>query len=138
MCRRSLSVSDGLGRDRVASVITWANADPARLVRRPLIAWSLGCTNQMESLFSRLRRAEKGVHHRIAGPYLLAYAGENAWREDFRSSDSASKADMIVGMAMTAGVSPVWKGYWQRRKGDPMRFDIWAHVRDDSLSGLMH
>ena len=28
------------------------------------------CTNQAESFFSRLRRAEIGTHHHIAGPYL--------------------------------------------------------------------
>lgn len=30
------------------------------------------CTNQAESFFSRLRRAEIGTHHHIAGPYLAA------------------------------------------------------------------
>src|SRR4051794_2158073 len=29
------------------------------------------CTNAAESFFSRLRRAQYGIHHRIAGPYLL-------------------------------------------------------------------
>lgn len=29
------------------------------------------CTNQVESFFSRLRRAEIGIHHKIAGPYLV-------------------------------------------------------------------
>ena len=42
------------------------------------------CTNQAESFFSRLRRAEIGTHHHIAGPYLAAYAAEMAWREDNR------------------------------------------------------
>lgn len=40
------------------------------------------CTNQAESFFSRLRRAEIGTHHHIAGKYLDAYAAEMAWRED--------------------------------------------------------
>ena len=38
------------------------------------------CTNQAESFFSRLRRAEIGIHHKIAGPYLAAYAAEMDWR----------------------------------------------------------
>ena len=38
------------------------------------------CTNQAESYFSRLRRAELGQHHHISGKYLLAYAVEMAWR----------------------------------------------------------
>jgi hypothetical protein len=42
------------------------------------IAYSDGeaCTNQAESFFSRMRRAEIGMHHHIAGPYLNAYANE--------------------------------------------------------------
>ena len=40
------------------------------------------CTNQAESYFSRLRRAEWGQHHHISGKYLGAYAREMAWRED--------------------------------------------------------
>lgn len=43
-----------------------------------------GCTNQAESFFSRLHRAEIGVHHHVAGPYLAAYAAEIDWREDSR------------------------------------------------------
>jgi hypothetical protein len=39
------------------------------------------CTNQAELFFSRLRRAEIGVHHHIAGAYLLRYAQESSWRE---------------------------------------------------------
>jgi len=34
------------------------------------------CTNGAESYFSRLRRAELGHHHHIAGPYLIRYAQE--------------------------------------------------------------
>ena len=40
--------------------------------------------NQAESFFSRLRRAEYGIHHRITGRYLYQYANEIAWREDRR------------------------------------------------------
>jgi hypothetical protein len=42
------------------------------------------CTNGAESYFSRLRRGELGHHHHIAGPYLVRYAQEAAWREDLR------------------------------------------------------
>ena len=50
------------------------------------LAYSDGeaCTNQAESFFSRIRRAEIGIHHQIAGPYLNSYANEMAWREDNR------------------------------------------------------
>jgi hypothetical protein len=44
------------------------------------------CTNWAEEFFSRMRRAEQGHHHHIAGPYLLRYAQEASWREDHRPS----------------------------------------------------
>lgn len=43
------------------------------------------CTNWAEEYFSRLRRAEVGIHHHIAGAYLLRYAQESSWREDMRA-----------------------------------------------------
>ena len=52
-----------------------------------------GCTNQAESFFSRLRRAEIGTHHHIAGPYLASYAAEMDWREDRRRVAMASSTD---------------------------------------------
>jgi hypothetical protein len=42
------------------------------------------CTNWAEEYFSRLRRAEVGIHHHIAGAYLLRYAQESSWRKDNR------------------------------------------------------
>ena len=72
------------------------------------------CTNMAESYFSRLRRAEIGTHHSIAGAYLGAYASEMAWREDNRRVDNGTQFTMIVGAAMASAVSRQWKGYWQR------------------------
>jgi hypothetical protein len=40
--------------------------------------------HSQESYFSRLRRSEVGHHHHIAGPYLVRYAQEAAWRKDQR------------------------------------------------------
>lgn len=79
-------------------------------------AYSLNgaCTNQAESFFSRLRRAEVGTHHHIAGPYLNAYAGEMAWREDNRRVANGSQAMLVAESAMASPVSRAWKGYWQR------------------------
>jgi transposase-like protein len=74
-----------------------------------------GCTNQAESFFSRLRRAEIGTHHHISGPYLAAYAGEMDWREDNRR---VSNGELYLTAANAAAKHPVskqWKGYWQRR-----------------------
>jgi len=72
------------------------------------------CTNQAESFFSRLRRAEIGTHHHIAGPYLNAYANEMAWREDHRRVANGNQAMLIGGAAMASCQSRSWAGYWQR------------------------
>lgn len=72
------------------------------------------CTNQAESYFSRLRRSEIGTHHHIAGPYLNAYAGEMAWREDNRRVANGQQAAMVTVAAMASNVSRKWAGYWQR------------------------
>jgi transposase-like protein len=73
------------------------------------------CTNQAESFFSRLRRAEIGIHHHVAGPYLSAYANEMAWRENNRRVSNGEQYLMATDAALTHPVSRQWKGYWQRR-----------------------
>ena len=50
------------------------------------------CTNQAESFFSRLRRAEIGTHHHFAGDYLNSYSSEMAWREDNRRVPNGTDA----------------------------------------------
>jgi transposase-like protein len=74
-----------------------------------------GCTNQAESFFSRLRRAEVGTHHHISGPYLAAYAGEMDWREDNRRVSNGGLYLTAANAAAKHPVSKQWKGYWQRR-----------------------
>lgn len=71
-------------------------------------------TNQAESYFSRIRRAEVGVHHHIAGPYLNAYALEMSWREDNRRVSNGDQLVAMIGATMDHPVSRQWKGYWQR------------------------
>lgn len=73
------------------------------------------CTNQAESYFSRLRRAEVGTHHHIANDYLAAYAREMAWREDHRRMSNGDQFLAVTGAALNHPVSNTWKGYWQRR-----------------------
>jgi transposase-like protein len=72
------------------------------------------CTNQAESFFSRLRRAEIGTHHHISGQYLNAYATEMAWREDNRRAPNGAQFLKITAAVMAHPVSRQWKGYWQR------------------------
>src|SRR6202795_1022220 len=38
------------------------------------------CTNWAEEFFSRLRRAEVGIHHHFAGAYFLPSPKESSWR----------------------------------------------------------
>jgi transposase-like protein len=71
-------------------------------------------TNQAESWFSRLRRAQYGIHHRISGPYLYQYANEMAWREDNRRVPNGMQWRWITGAALRHAKSEKWCGYWQR------------------------
>ncbi len=79
-------------------------------------AYSLNgaCTNDAESYFSRLRRAEAGHHHHIAGPYLLRFAQEAAWREDNRRVSNGDQVRRVAGLAMAGKPSVDFSGYWQR------------------------
>jgi hypothetical protein len=70
--------------------------------------------NQAESWFSRLRRAEYGIHHRISGTYLYQYANEMAWREDHRREPNGLHFRRVTGAALRHPKSAVWRGYWQR------------------------
>src|SRR5262249_53205707 len=79
------------------------------------------CTNQVESFFSRLRRAELGTHHHISGPYLASYAAEMDWREDHRRMSNGEQYLAMVNAVAKHTVSRQWKGYWQRAK-DEIRF----------------
>jgi transposase-like protein len=72
------------------------------------------CTNEAESWFSRLRRAEMGVHHRISGKYLYQYANEMAWREDNRRVPNGTQWRWIAGAALRHPMSGQWRGYWNR------------------------
>jgi transposase-like protein len=79
-------------------------------------AYSLdgACTNWAEEYFSRLRRAEMGIHHHIAGDYLLRYAQESSWREDNRRVSNGEQTRRVAGLAMSKKTSPDFVGYWQR------------------------
>jgi transposase-like protein len=79
-------------------------------------AYSLdgACTNQAESYFSRLRRAEMGHHHHVSGPYLLRYAQESAWREDARRSDNGAQVRRVTQLALGSKPSVDFSGYYQR------------------------
>jgi len=79
-------------------------------------AYSLdgACTNWAEEFFSRMRRAEIGHHHHIAGQCLLRYAQESAWREDNRRMSNGEQVGRVAGLAVKARRSVDFTGYWQR------------------------
>lgn len=72
------------------------------------------CTNWAEEFFSRMRRAEIGHHHHIAGQYLLRYAQEATWREDNRRSANGDQVSRIAALAAKQKPSVDFCGYWQR------------------------
>jgi hypothetical protein len=68
-------------------------------------------TNSAESFFSRMRRGEIGHHHQVAGPYLIRFAQEAAWREDHRKEPNGPS---VVALVMKNKPSVDFCGYWQR------------------------
>ena len=74
------------------------------------------CTNGAEGYFSCLRRSELGHHHHIAGPYLLRYAQEAAWREDGRRVSNGDQVHGVVRLALRCCPSVDFCGYWQRAR----------------------
>src|SRR6202049_900217 len=79
-------------------------------------AYSLdgACTDMAEEYFSRLRRAEVGIHHHIAGAYLLRYAQESSWRGEHRRVSNGDQVNRIAALALKRGKSVDFTGYWQR------------------------
>jgi transposase-like protein len=77
------------------------------------------CTNWAELFFSRLRRAEAGHHHHVAGPYLLRFAQEAAWREDNRRRSNGEQVRVVAGLALNAKPSVDFCGYKQRHIKQP-------------------
>ena len=90
--------------------------DVARINHKESYSTAQACTNWAESFHSRTRRAEIGIHHHIAGPYLRAYGLEMAWREDNRRKSNGQQFDMVLHAVTHYPVSTIWKGYWQRHK----------------------
>jgi transposase-like protein len=72
------------------------------------------CTNQAESYFARLRRAEWGQYHRMSGHLLAAYAGETAFRENNRRNPNGTNWTLATGTALNHAKSTVWTNYWHR------------------------
>jgi hypothetical protein len=63
-----------------------------------------------------MRRGEIGHHRHVAGPYLIRYAQEAAWREDRRRLSNGEQVTAIAGLAMKSKPSLDFCGYWQRSR----------------------
>lgn len=91
-----------------------AHYDMKRINHSEAFSRDGACTNQAESFFSRLRRSEFGIHHRISGKYLNSYASEMAWREDRRRVSNGAQFQNIAASAICHPMSRNWRRYWQR------------------------
>lgn len=69
--------------------------------------------NHAESFFSRLRRAEYGVFHRFEPRYMMDYANEAAWREDWRRMSVRQRFEGLIRLIFQAGLSRWFRGYYQ-------------------------
>jgi hypothetical protein len=63
-----------------------------------------------------MRRGEIGHHHHVAGPYLIRFAEEAAWRETYKRIPNETQVDRIVALAMHHKRSADFCGYWQRSR----------------------
>jgi hypothetical protein len=59
---------------------------------------------------------EFGVHHRISGHLLQAYADECAWRENHRRRANGTHWNPITSAALADPKSERWTGYLHREK----------------------
>lgn len=84
--------------------------------------------NQAESFFSRLRRAEEGIYHRITPHYMADYVAECSWREDVRRMNTQEQIVNLAKRVFRAGVSQDWRGY---NRGHHRKDEILFWIGDD-------
>lgn len=84
-----------------------------------------GITNNLaESFFARFRRMIMGVYHKMGNHYMLNYANEAAWREDFRYQSDKDKFDNVLKRCLKARPSRDLTGYWQGNKKPTAKFGL--------------
>ena len=67
---------------------------------------------------SNTRSGEIGIHHHIAGTYLLQYAQERSWRGDNRRLSNGERVNRLAALSLKRGKSVDFGGYWQRHSKD--------------------
>jgi ISXO2-like transposase domain len=95
---------------------TKVGKDSLRINHEEAYSMDGACTNWAEEFFSRMRRAEIGHYHHIAGQYLLRYAQEASWREDNRRVSNGDQVQRLAALSMKRKPSVDFSGYWQRYK----------------------
>jgi hypothetical protein len=60
--------------------------------------------------------ARASLAQRRAGPYLIRFAQEAAWREDHRKEPNGFQVDRVVAIVMKNKPSVDYCGYWQRSR----------------------
>jgi transposase-like protein len=114
LVRQSVATGSTLYADEASSWDALHGFYDARRINHSIAFHDEGVdTNQAESFFSRLRRAEIGQHHHIT-THLHAYAGEMAWREDNRRVANGTQYLNAAGAALGHPKSERWCGYWRR------------------------
>ena len=84
-----------------------------------------GTTNNLaESFFARFRRMIMGVYHKMGNNYMMHYANETAWREDFRYQSDKDKFDNVLKRCLKARPSRDLTGYWQGNKKPTAKFGL--------------
>src|SRR5258708_40226475 len=63
----------------------------------------IGGEGMAEEYFSPFRRAEIGIHHHIAGAYLLRYAQESSWRGEKPHASNGAGVGRIAGRSLGGG-----------------------------------
>lgn len=67
--------------------------------------------NLAEGFFSRMRRAQYGVHHGFRPQYMAFYGWEFAWRETHRRRPQSGKVRLAGSAMLMPGYSRYWRGY---------------------------
>jgi hypothetical protein len=85
-----------------------------RINRQEAYSFDGACTNQAEEYFSRLRRAEIGIHHHICRRVSAALRAGKFMAEDSRRVSNGDQVSRVATLAMKRGKSMDFTGYWQR------------------------
>ena len=80
--------------------------------------------------------SEPPDHHHIAGPYLIRFAQEMAWREDHRQDPNGFQVDRVValvgahGRLSGSGEEAAYSAAhaWTIADGMPVRFDEYVNA----------